>query len=344
MKNLKKLIFKFIIGIFVFTSFLIPRTTAQEWTYDGVDTTNIPGFSVYPSEWYVYNASFTRHDPHEILNALEIVKGNISWLPAMSGNGTCVWGNGWQLNTTSGEKTLIIHDMFFGFWNESIGFSSGDTYIIPVENNGKVSIPILNNISAFIESVFPPNYFDHSQVYPNINSFAYWNTSNNAYCKLNFTDRGILYQLETYKAHMWNVTLYSQPAQFPPDFSFTTESGILDVNSTSFKLNITITDADNNNDGSIDTNYLFRILNGSAWSTWASPPNILDWDLGLVPAGNYSITIEVKNMYGVTQEQLTIQYTPSETTSINGFPIYLVVIVAMLGVLVIITIYPKKLR
>ncbi|KKK42483.1 hypothetical protein LCGC14_0710830 [marine sediment metagenome] len=51
MKNLKKIICIYIFGIFLFTSFLIPRTTAQEWTYDGVDTINIPGFSVYPSEW-----------------------------------------------------------------------------------------------------------------------------------------------------------------------------------------------------------------------------------------------------------------------------------------------------
>ena len=57
MKNLKKLIFVSIFSILLIGSFLVPKTIAQEWTYDDIDTTNIPGFSVYPSEWYIYNGS-----------------------------------------------------------------------------------------------------------------------------------------------------------------------------------------------------------------------------------------------------------------------------------------------
>jgi len=148
-----------------------------------------------------------------------------------------------------------------------------------------------------------------------------------------------------------NITLYSQPAQLPPAFSFTTESGSLSVNTTDFKLNITITDADNNNDGIVDTDYQYRIQNGSTWSAWASPPSQLDWDLGAVADGSYPITMEVKNMYGVTQQQITIQYTApggdddgDGEEAIPSYPIAIISLVAIFSVSLIILKHRKKLR
>ncbi|MFX0030275.1 MAG: hypothetical protein ACFE8B_13775 [Candidatus Hermodarchaeota archaeon] len=106
------------------------------------------------------------------------------------------------------------------------------------------------------------------------------------------------------------MSIYSQPAQLPPVFSFTTEDEVLVVNSTDIDLKVDITDADNNNDGVIDTDYQYRALNGSTWTSWASIPPLININLGSVSAGNYTITMEVKNMYGTTQEQIEIQYQP----------------------------------
>ncbi len=348
MKNLKKVILLYIFGIFLISSFLIPRTTAQEWTYDGVDTESIPNFSVFPSEWYIYDSTNYSAD---ILFPFEIIHGNISD-PVTWGNGTCVWGNGWTLNTTSGEKTLDWYNFLVGYWNGTQVGILGIPYIIPVENDGNVSLAILNNIAAFYETgVFVSSNFENQQVYPNIYSIAFWNTTfNTAHFKLNFTNDGILTQLQTHAVVPGNMTLYSQPAQLTPVFSFTTENDTLIVNSTDADLKIAITDADNNNDGAVDTDYLYRIFFGSTWTSWMTIPPLIDFDLGSVSAGNYIVIMEVKNMYGVTQEQITIQYTPSETPTdgdgeaISGYPIYLVSIVAMVGVLIMIYRYCKKLR
>ena len=348
MKTTQKIILSSVFSIFLFSSFLIPITSAQEWTYDGADTEKIPHFSVYPSEWYVFQPP---QYPPEILVLLDIVKGNLTDY-MMMGKGTCVWGNAYMWNTTSGEKTLIYADVI-SYWNETVGFhSEAFAYIIPVENDGKVSLPILTNISLYVGMLLADNNFEHQQVYPSKYSIAFWNSSNNAYFNLNYTDDGILNKWESYIVPMGNLTLYSQPAQLPPDFSFTTEDDILIVNSTDFKLTLAITDADNNNDGVTDMDYLFRILNGSTWTDWATPLSIplsiIDWDLGAVPAGNYSITMEVKNMYGVTQEQITIQYTPPKVPSdeevISGYPILIVSIVTLLCILIIFYNYRKKLR
>jgi len=348
MKKLNRNILVGITSLILICPFLIPITKAQEWTYNGVDTTNIPDFSVYPSEWYVYNVSAVM--PPETLAIIEIVKGNIS-NPTMEGNGTCVWANAWELNKTSGEKTLTSTDIFLSYWNETVGFrSQSTTFVIPVENNGKVSLPILNNITDFLAPGLAYYNFEHQQVYPNIYSFACWNTTiNNAYLNFNYTDDGILAQWESNIAEIGNLTLYSQPAQLPPDFSFTTENDTLSVNSTVFKIKTTITDADNNNDGVTDTDYLFRILNGSTWTDWAAPTSLLDWDLGSVAAGNYTITMEVKNMYGVTEEQVTIEYIPPKVITdgdgiISSYPIFLVSTFAILGISIIIYKYRKKLR
>ena len=346
MKKLNRNILLGITSLILICPFLIPITKAQEWTYDGVDTTNIPDFSVYPSEWYSFNATMTG-DP-ELLGLVEIVKGNIT--DPGPGNGICVWGNMWELNTTSGEKTLQLTDFFIAYWNETIGYySSGPGFLIPVENDGKVSLAILNNVSAFLAPMFAGLFLDSHQVYPSLYSLAFWNTTTNEYFHLNYTDDGVMTQWESNMIIVGNLTLISQPAQLPPVFSFTTEDDTLIVNSTDFKIKTTITDADNNNDGVTDTEYLFRILNGSTWTNWAAPISILDWDLGSVAAGNYTITMEVKNMYGVTQEQVTFEYIPPEEITdgdeiISSYPIFLVSIVAILGISIIIYRYRKKLR
>ena len=344
MKKLNRNILIGITSLILICPFLIPITKAQEWTFDGVDTTNIPDFSVYPSEWYVYNATMAPGS----LGGIEIVKGNIT--DPGPGNGTGVWGDMWTLNTTSGEKTLDMAGFLIAYWNETLGyFSFGPGFLIPVENDGKVSLRILNNVTTFLTPMFASMYLDSHQVYPSICSIAFRNTTTNEYFHLNYTDDGVLTQWESNIMMIGNLTLYSQPAQLPPDFSFTAEDDTLIVNSTDFKIETTITDADNNNDGDTDADYLFRILNGSTWTNWAVPTSLLDWDLGSVAAGNYTITMEVKNMYGVTQEQVTFEYIPPVVSTdgegfVSGYSIFLVSMVAILGIIIITYRYRKKLR
>jgi len=191
--------------------------------------------------------------------------------------------------------------------------------------------------------------FENSATYYKEYFFHYWNSShNNAYLRANFTDDGILMKFEHYKTGFGyhNYTLISQPAQKAPAFDFTTDTGSLTVNSTEFKLNITVTDADNNNDGKTDTDYLYRIQNGTEWTDWAAIPNLLDWDLGDVEEGSYDITIEVKNMYGVTQEEITIEYEPppkKKRGAIPSYPIAMISIIVMFSISIIILKNRKKL-
>ena len=347
MKNLKKLSFIYIFGMLLFTSFLIPRATAQEWTDDGVDTTNIPGFSVYPSEWYVY-------EPFPAPGwgfLFEIVKGNITVLPPF-GIGTTVWSDYYMLmGMTSGNKTLYSPDVLLGFWNETLGFATLLPFpiIIPVESNGIVSLSILNKFSIFFELAYASYEFEHHQIYPNIYSIAFWNTSSNAYFNLNYTDDGILTRWEydtpgSFGVGSSNMTLYSQPAQLPPSFSFTTESGELTTNTTEIKLIVNITDADNNNDGVTDNDYSYRVFNGTGWTAWGPVTSLIDYDLGSVAGGNHNITMEVKNMYGVTSDTITIQYIAPKKDGIPSFPIAIISLVAIFSVSIIILIQRKKLR
>jgi len=347
MKNLKKIIFIYVFGILIFTSFLIPRTTAQELIYDGVDTTNILNTSVYPSEWYVYVPIGDGPPPWGYL--YEIVKSNISIIPPI-GIGTFVWGNFWAVNiTTSVEKVQGSDDVALCYWNESLEFAPLTLpFMIPVENNGYLSSTILNQIFGN-EIMFGYYEWEHYQVYPNIYSIAFWNTTNNAYYNLNYTDDGILTQqvFDTLGApiSMGNVTLYSQPAQIPPSFSFTTESGELTTNTTEIKLIANITDADNNNDGVTDIDYSYRVFNGTGWTTWTPVTSLIDFDLGSVAGGNHNITMEVKNMYGVTSETLTIQYiAPGGDGGIPSYPIAIISLVAIISVSLIIRKQRKKLR
>jgi len=348
MKNLKKLSFIYVFGMLLFTSFLIPRATAQEWIYDDVDTTNIPGFSVYPSEWYVYEP----FPPPGWGFLYEIVKGNISLVPSF-GIGTTVWGSYYGLmDITSGNKTSMGYpEGIFGFWNETLGFVSllGAPIIIPVESNGIVSLSIMNNFSIFLELLFAHYEFEHYQIYPNIYSFAFWNTSTNAYFNLNYTDDGILTRWEYDTGGMpvgfYNMTLYSQPAQLPPSFSFTTESGELTTNTTEIKLIANITDADNNNDGVTDTDYSYRVFNGTGWTAWGPVTSLIDYDLGSVAGGNHNITMEVKNMYGVTSDTITIQYiAPGGDGGIPSYPIAIISLVAIFSVSLIILKQRKEMR
>ena len=356
MKLSKKVILIGVFGIFIFSSFLIPPIRAQEWIYEGVDTTNIPGSSVYPSEWYIYEPIDVGPPPGWAY-LFEIVKGNTTIQPLI-GNSTSVWGDVWGFNLSSGAKTPGPPNINFGNWNETFGYyisAAPLPFIIPVENNGIVSLSILNKVSAFYELALAPSEYEHHQVYPIIHSIGFWNSSNNAFYHLNYTDDGILNRREVYTPSTvpmagGNWSLYSQPAQLPPSFSFTTESGSLNFNTTDFKLNITIIDADNNNDQEIDTDYLYRIRNGTTWTDWTVPLSQLDWHLGSVPTGNYDIAIEVKNMYGVTQKEITIQYTAPSSNGGNGrapkipgYSMVLLSIALMIGISFLVQKNRKKL-
>ena len=343
MKITKKIILLCIFSITLLSTFLFPRAYAQEWTYDGVDTEQIPDFSVFPSECYLYAIEGLGIPPNMLI-LTEVTHGNITNY-GMMGNGTCVWGNGGWWNTTSEEKTLDFTDILLSYWNETVGYFSTTPYIIPVGNDGKVSPTILGSVFSWIEMSIDP--MENSSIYEGIYSIAFWNEiQNNDYVHFNWTDDGILKRIEFTTPLVANYSLYSQPAQLPPVFSFTTEHDTLIVDSTDTDLKVAITDADNNNNGVIDTDYLYRLFYGSTWTTWAAIPTLIDFDLGSVPAGNYSVTIEVKNMYGITQEQIEIQYEPSEdgeTPKIPGYSIILISIALLIGVSFVIHKNRKKI-
>ncbi|MFX1346956.1 MAG: hypothetical protein ACFFAI_17825 [Promethearchaeota archaeon] len=335
MKNVKRIVLVSIIGIIFLYSFLVPKVKSQEWIYNGADTEKIPSYSVYPSEWYIIDPDALAI-PDEIFLGIQITNGNITDI--IGSNGICVWADGYYINMTSGEKVFSDHSLL-SYWNETVGyFSYGYPLIIPVANDGKVSQTILNEVSFFLDGVlFAPQNFQYSSVYEDISSIAFWNeTYNDAYLFLNWTDDGVSMGWES-SFEIGNASLFSQPAQLPPIFSFTTEHDTLTVNSTDTDLKVTITDADNNNDGIIDTDYLYRLFYNSMWTSWTTIPTLIDFDLGSVPAGSYTVILEVKNMYGVTQEQIEIQYIPPEegnggSPTIPGFSIILISIASILGI------------
>jgi len=349
MKNVKRIILLSTISIIFFCSFMVPRATAQEWIYEGANTERIPNHSVYPSEWYAYEISGF---PTDIVAAVKVTHGNITDY-MMMGNGTCVWVNGYAWNTTSGEKTPSTPtNILVSYWNETVGYASVFTppIIIPVENDGKVSPSILGWLSVFLGMELVDQNMEYLYIYNGIYSIAFWNeTINNAYIHFNWTDVGILTGFESNFPDLGNFSLYSQPAQLPPVFSFTTKHDTLIVNSTDTDLKVATTDADNNNDGVTDTDYLYRIFYGSTWTSWAAIPTLIDFDLGSVPAGNYTVTVEVKNMYGVTQEQIEIQYAPPEegddgSPEIPGYSIILISIALFTGASFLIHKSCKKMK
>ena len=113
--------------------------------------------------------------------------------------------------------------------------------------------------------------WEHNQTDINYYSISHWNTTiNNFFIRYNYTEKGVLTNYESHWTFpLPNTTLISTPAQLPPEFGFTTEDGNIYVSSTNVKLRVNITDADNNNNGVIDTDYLYRILINSTWSNWA---------------------------------------------------------------------------
>ncbi len=345
MKSVKKIILFSTISIIFFCSFLMPVANAQEWVYDGANTERIPNHSVYPSECYVFKFEIPGF-PTDSLGEIEVTHGNITNY-MMMGNGTCVWANAYTVNITSGEKTLDDTNILISYWNETIGYISETTPIpiIPVENDGKVSAPILGFVSVYLGMTLADLNLEYVSIYENIYSIAFWNeTLNDAYMYFNWTDDGILKKMEA--NFMGNFSLYSQPAQLPPVFGFTTEHDTLNVDSTDTDLKVVITDADNNNDGVNDRDYLYRIFYNSTWTSWAPIPPLIDFDLGSVPAGNYTVSCEVKNMYGVTQEQIEIQYEPPEegkTPKIPGYSIILISIALLIGVSFMINKNRKKI-
>ena len=230
-----------------------------------------------------------------------------------------------------------------GSWNDSIGYQ-GLGGLLPVENDGKLSQDILNNVSSHLLSISID--WEFNQTYTNPYSIAHWNeTITDYFIHYNYTDGGALsvYTIWGGVFPYANSTLVSLPAQLPPEFSFTTEDGILDVNSLGIKLNVSLIDADNNNNGITDTDYQYRILVDSTWTTWTVLSDLLDYDLSSVPSGAHQITIEVKNMYGVTQEQITIQYTvPTTPDGIPGYSAMIVTAVILLGASVIILRYKRN--
>lgn len=296
-----------LISITVCSTFLTPGTKAQTWTYNGADTTQIQDFSVYPSEWYIYNNSYET----ERYQVVTITHGNVSSLGL--GTGNTAWSDVYWVNITSGE--LEFSNNLHGSWNSSIGYQ-GNGFIIPVGNDGKISQDIIDNVSSHLWS----GLWEHNQTNINYYSITFWNTAANEYfLRYNYTEGGILTKLELYySVPVQNYTLVSSPTQLPPNFQFSTADNILDVSTSNITLKVNITSADNNNDGEVDTDYLYRVLNGVTWSNWTIIPAFINYDLGTNSSGNYDIILEVKNMYGVTQKQISIQFTDPNPTVPEG--------------------------
>ncbi len=327
MLKLKKITISIIFALLISSLLIFPEETlAEEWVYDGVDTVNVPNFSVYPSEYYLYNYS----EDSGLLgfyNAYEIIKGNTTdtyFSNPMGANGVSIWVNNHIINATTGEKTLIYRDVQVNYWNESVGYAGITPIFIPLEENGKISEFTLYNATKSWEK-WGPYYvrnFENFAININYYSCIYWNSSyNSAYFILNYTENGILTRIEPYNIGGWeNITLYSKPTQLAPIFDITTESDEYLFSSPNIKLNIDIEDSDNNNDGIIDSEYSYRMYYNHEWSNWSNIPTFIDWNLGNVTEGAYNVIIEVKNMYGISNDEILINYNPSEEIgSISGY-------------------------
>ena len=350
MKIIKKLV---VISFFCMTLtslFLIPITSAQEVVYDGANTQRFPDFSMYPSERYEINTTYILLAPPQTLTASEeyyrydLERGNESDFTAQwatDEEGYSIWGKRYKINATSGLIKSQTLDAQCAFWNESLPFN-GYREFIPVDSSGKVSASILNAVA----DTYYKNYYQYYSIYPNIYSLRFWNgTGTDIYATANYTDDGILINCEIHEtgfAHLESA-LMSQPAQLPPVFSFTTASGILTVSSSRITLDLTVPFADNNNDGAIDTAYEYRVLESGIWSDWAGWAPSIEYNIGSVPAGNYTLTVEVKNMYGITQEQIEVEYIPSsEEDAIPGYSTVLIMAMLAFSVSILLIKYRKK--
>jgi len=345
---MKKHIEYSLIGISVVLLMLItffPQVSnAEDWIYDGVHTERIQSFSVYPSERYFYNLTGGGY-PEENYTVIEVIKGNVT------SDIVGIFGNLYMGNITSGEMYLKIKMSNIAYWSESFGYSAVTPLFIPIDENGQVSEEILKNSTQTFELMWSSYRisFEHNRTYPNKYSIVYWNeTYNNAYFFENYSSDGILKKMEMHKIAYppANMTLISEPSQLSPNYEISTESGILKVNSTVIKLNMTIADIDSNNDGEVDNDYLFRILNSTGWTEWMEPSGFIICSLNSSKAGNYTIFTEVKNMYGTTQQQIEITYNPlhSKNGGISGYPIILLLLFIPFGALVIIFKIKKKLN
>jgi hypothetical protein len=351
--NIKKqiLIFVFISVFLIFSiSFLPQESVAEEWTYEGINTLRIPEFSVYPSECYSY--IYQEGSPMEgKFMMIEISKANLtnsysdtsaSIYFAMGENGTSIWGDLWLGNVSTGEKQLLFSDIQIVYWNKSVGYRATNTFLIPLEENGTISEETFENATENWETTFFPHVgltFENFTSNINTLSCKYWNdTYNQAYFIANYTEDGILKGAESYTVlEMTNFTLLSKPAQLTPDFEIITENGEFIFENRSVLLNVTINDADNNNDGVNDDDYLYRIFVDSQWTNWTIPTNQINWTLSGSEAGNYTITVEIKNMYGITQEEITVEYAPTapELPVISGYSIITMIFCFALGVLIL---------
>ena len=361
MKKLNKYSLLGIFCVFFIIPVYLPRTNAQEWTYKGADTERIPEFFVFPSERYYYNYTGGSLFFPETYLRFDIVKGNITdtfWgmnlippLPPLV-NGTCIFGDVYLGNATSEEEILLQSDYQFVYWNETIGLITLMQFpviYIPVEENGEAtaeSLEIAIESAQWAVEKALSGRFEHNASYPSLYSIELWNsTHNDAYYKMNFTENGHQIKTEMYNVPDGsNVTLISRPAQKSPQFSLTTESGDLKTKTTEIKLIANISDADNNNDKVIDTDYLYRIYNGTDWTTWAPITSLIDYDLGSIVDGDYDITMEVKNMYGVASDMITIQYTAPTEEIIPSYPIGIICLVAIFSVSIIILTKRKIIR
>ncbi len=339
--NLRKIVLTGLFSMVLLSGFLTPGVTAQVWTYNGADTEKIPNHSVYPSEWYIYNTTGVV----DKFYIIEISHGNVSD-PGL-GDSNCVWGNLFYQDVNTGELQFIDSELFSS-WNNSIGYH-GNGFMAPVGNDGKISQQILDDVKDFVGSEMTPGSFEYNQSYLSTYSFTYWNeTSDDSYLHYNFTSDGIITKITWYytsNLFIPNSTLVSRPVQLPPVFSFNTVDGNLDINSADIKFNVSIIEVDNNNDGTTDTDYQYRILIGSTWTNWTTLTGLIDYDLRGIPSGVHQITLEVKNMYGTTQEQITIQYTPPPTTEgIPGYSTMLITGFLALSASIIMVCYYKKSR
>ena len=311
------------IVLLIFSLTIIPQNSfAEEWIFEGVDTERIPEFSVYPSECYtwIYLDGF---DGYFFL--IKITNANLTYgfthfmadIP-MGENGTSIWGEQWLGNVSTGEVQLIYKDIQLLYWNKSIGYRAMNTFFIPLEEDNSISeetfINVTENWEITLFSIGNIN-FEHFTTSFNSLSCIYWNdTYNEAHFAANYTEDGVLRDFESYSmlSIPTNITLSSVPSQLPPDFDIITETGESLFENKSIMINVTINDIDSNNDEVIDDDYLYRMYLDDQWTEWATPEEKINWTLSEDLAGNYTLIIEIRNMYGITQKEITIEYDPDE--------------------------------
>jgi len=349
MKTTKKLLTISFFCMTLTSLFLIPMTSAQEVVYNGANTERFPYFSMYPSEVFEYNITAFVWDnivaANETYYKYEIVKGNNTFyyyegVPT-SQKGYGLWGNSCSINSTSGEVLNQAPEVQLAFWNASIPYNAttGYFFFIPVGEDGIVTSFILDKIFDYFNNSMS---FLYAKIYYDIYSMHFWDTADE-YVKLNYTESGILkeYRWIDQNDKQFNYTLMTQPARSSPAFSFTTESGDLSASSRQVSLDLDIFSADNNNDGLADTDYAYRVLEGEEWSNWTAVTPTIEYNLGSFSAGNITLTVEVKSMYGVTQEQIEIEYSPSDD-AIPGFSTVLIIGILAFSVSILLGKYRKK--